>query len=107
MALSDKITKAADQHLRNRLHAREAESSIASSRDVNKDGQSVLNKTTAFMMREDREANEAREQLFALEEEEKHQEAELEKHLVQLQLMKQQTEEARKIASLRDRSNNN
>ena len=95
----DSIIETADNHLQERLANGEEESDLLSF-TKSYDQSSLVSKSSSFVKQKQLEAKEASERLLEMEQEQRQKEQELEKLTAELQLTKQRTEEARKVAAL-------
>ena len=93
----DRSVESAERHVQARLTAGEEESTA--SREFRNDSVSLVS-AASELERKRLEAREASERLERMEQEEMQQEEDLRRLAVQLHLTKQQTEEARKVATL-------
>jgi transcription initiation factor IIF auxiliary subunit len=94
----DAIIENAEKHVQDRLDKAEEESVMLSNKSqVNDDEVSLA---SSYVKQKQLEAKQASERLAQVEEEQKQKELELERITAELQLTKQRTEEARKVAAL-------
>lgn len=94
----DAIIENAEKHVQDRLDKGEEESVMLSNKSqVNDDEVSLA---SSYVKQKQLEAKQASERLAQVEEEQKQKELELERITAELQLTKQRTEEARKVAAL-------
>lgn len=98
VASVDAIIENAEKHVQDRLDKGEEESVMLSNKSqVNDDEVSLA---SSYVKQKQLEAKQASERLAQVEEEQKQKELELERITAELQLTKQRTEEARKVAAL-------
>ena len=95
----DSVIETAEQTVQARLANREDESVLLSSSKED-DQFSVLSISSSYVKQKQQEAKEASERLLEVAKEQKDKENELEKLIAELELTKQRTEEARKLAEL-------
>ena len=97
----DSIIVMADQHLEERLGNRETDSVLTSLRSQETSPQSpVMSKKSSNVEQKQKEAKEASDRLIQMENEQRVKELELQKLTAELQLTKQRTDDARKVAAL-------
>ena len=97
----DLSIESADEHLNQRLGKGEAESVTLSVKSHdNNDQRSEVSTSPSVVQQRRLEAQEANERLWRMQQEQEQQEDDLQRRAAQLQLTKQRTEEARKIAAL-------
>ena len=99
MVSVDSVIETAEQTAQARLANREDESVLLSS-SKDDDQSSVLSISSSYVKQKQQEKKEASERLLEVEKEHKDKENELEKLIAELELTKQRTEEARKLAEL-------
>ena len=97
----DSIIVMAEQHLEERLGNGETDSVLTSLRSQETSPQSpVMSKKSSDVEQKQKEAKEASERLIQMENEQRVKELELQKLTAELQLTKQRTDDARKVAAL-------
>ena len=97
----DSIIVMAEQHLEERLGNGETDSVLTSLRSQETSPQSpVMSKKSSNVEQKQKEAKEASERLIQMENEQRVKELELQKLTAELQLTKQRTDDARKVAAL-------
>ena len=99
MFSADSVIETAEQTVQARLANRGDESVLLSS-SKDDDQSSVLSISSSYVKQKQQEKKEASERLLEVEKEHKDKENELEKLIAELELTKQRTEEARKLAEL-------
>ena len=98
MASVDEIIEKAEKHVQERLDKGEEESVLLSNKSQTNDDNISL--ASSYVKQKQLEAKQASERLSQVEEEQKQKELELERITAEVQLAKQRSEEARKVAAL-------